>query len=67
MKRYRAMRKNEKVTAIIYAFLAALFYALNVPCSKRLLDDVPPAYMAALLYLGAGVGVGVSWPPLSPP
>lgn len=61
MKKYQEMRKNEKVTAIIYAFLAALFYALNVPCSKLLLDDVPPAYMAALLYLGAGVGVGVMY------
>ena len=42
------MRKNEKVTAIIYAFLAALFYALNVPCSERLLDDALCRFLDSL-------------------
>ena len=49
----------KKLNAIIYAILAALFYAVNVPCSKWLLNDVPPTFMAAFLYLGAGVGVGL--------
>lgn len=47
--------------AIGYALAAALFYGLNVPCSKLLLERVGPTYMAALLYLGAGVGVGVMY------
>ena len=42
-----------------YAFLAAALYALNAPLSKALLQVVSPAMMAALLYLGAGVGIGL--------
>ena len=38
--------------AILYAFLAAVFYAINIPASKVLLRDVGPTTMAALLYLG---------------
>lgn len=49
--------KNTK--AIIYAFLAAIFYAINVPLSKILLSKVEPTTMAALLYLGAGIGIGI--------
>ena len=45
--------------AIIYALLAAAFYAINVPFSKLLLDHVGAATMAALLYLGAGMGIGI--------
>ena len=43
--------------AILYAFLAAVFYAINIPASKVLLRDVGPTTMAALLYLGAGIGI----------
>ena len=46
-----------KTKAIIYAFLAAAFYAVNVPVSKLLLEYVGPRTMAALLYLGAGIGM----------
>ena len=35
------------------------FYAVNVPLSKLLLNHVGPTTMAALLYLGAGIGVGL--------
>jgi len=48
-----------RVTAIVYALLAAMFYALNVPVSKLLLGDVPPKMMAGFLYLGAGIGIGL--------
>ena len=41
--------------------MLAGFYALNVPCSKLLLSDVTPTFMAAFLYLGAGVGVGIMY------
>ena len=48
----------DKTRAILYAFLAAVFYAINVPASKLMLSTVGPATMAALLYLGAGLGIG---------
>ncbi len=49
---------RQKHKAILYAFLAAIFYAVNVPVSKLLLSYVDPMMMAAFLYLGAGVGIG---------
>ena len=51
--------KNTKSIAILFAFLAAVAYAISIPASKVLLTHVGPTYMAAFLYLGAGVGVGV--------
>lgn len=42
---------------VLFAILAAAFYALNSPLSKLLLDKVPPTMMAAFLYLGAGLGM----------
>ena len=48
-----------KTSAILYALLAAVFYAINVPISKILLKNVGPTTMAALLYLGAGIGIGI--------
>ena len=48
-----------KPRAIIFAILAAAFYAINVPLSKVLLSHVGETTMAALLYLGAGVGIGM--------
>ena len=50
---------KKKVTAIIYALLAAVFYAVNVPISKLLLDHVGETTMAALLYLGTGIGISI--------
>lgn len=47
------------IRAIVYALLAAVFYAVNVPLSKILLTEVGPTTMAALLYLGAGIGIGM--------
>lgn len=52
---------NKNITAISYALAAALFYAINVPCSKLLLEEVSPTFMAAFLYLGAGIGVGTMY------
>jgi Permeases of the drug/metabolite transporter (DMT) superfamily len=51
----------KKLNAIIYAVFAALFYAINIPCSKLLLNNVAPTFMAAFLYLGAGLGVGIMY------
>ena len=47
----------KKHTAILSAVLAAALYALNAPMSKLLLESVAPSMMAALLYLGAGLGM----------
>ena len=43
--------------ATFFALLAAVLYAVNAPVSKLLLREVPATVMAALLYLGAGLGV----------
>ena len=51
--------EQNKLKAIMFAFLAAVFYAINVPISKVLLQHVGPPTMAALLYLGAGIGIGI--------
>ena len=51
---YIEMNKSK---AIIYALLAAAFYAVNVPVSKLLLSQIGLTMMAALLYLGAGIGM----------
>ncbi len=47
-------RKN---LSIGYALLAAALYAINVPFSKILLQQVGPTMLAAFLYLGAGIGL----------
>jgi len=49
----------KKILPIIYAILAAVFYAISIPCSKLLMDYVPQVFMASFLYLGAGVGIGI--------
>lgn len=50
-------RKN--CAAALSAILAAVFYAINIPASKMLLGNIEPVMMAAVLYLGAGIGVGI--------
>ena len=49
----------KQLKPIFFALLAAIFYAINVPFSKQLLQDVPPTFMASFLYFGAGIGVGI--------
>lgn len=44
---------------IALAILAATLYAINSPLSKLLLEYVPPTLMAGLLYVGAGLGMGL--------
>lgn len=46
-----------KNAATCFAILAAGLYAINIPVSKILLDQVEPGMMAAFLYLGAGLGL----------
>ena len=52
------MPERNKTRAILYALLAAVFYAVNIPMSKLLLNVIGATMMAAFLYLGAGLGIG---------
>ena len=56
-----AYLKDKKLMAVVYAVLAAVFYAINTPISKLLLDHVPSVFMASFLYFGAGIGVGTMY------
>jgi len=49
------MRTKSK--AAVFAILAAVLYAINIPFSKILLNRAQPSMMAAFLYLGAGLGL----------
>lgn len=50
-----------RLRAICYALAAALFYGMSAPFSKLLLVRLSPTFLAALLYLGAGLAMaGVS-------
>jgi drug/metabolite transporter (DMT)-like permease len=42
---------------VIYALIAALLFGINVPFSKLLVKEINPLFLAALLYLGAGLGM----------
>lgn len=44
---------------IFFAVLAAALYAISSPFSKILLSYMPSTLMAGLLYIGAGLGMGV--------
>jgi len=48
--------KTKKI-ATLFAILAAALYAINIPLSKLFLTKVGATMMAALLYLGAGIGM----------
>jgi drug/metabolite transporter (DMT)-like permease len=57
-KRIIHMNSKHKIS-VIWAVLAAVLYALSSPISKILLNEIPSTMMAALLYLGAGIGMSV--------
>jgi drug/metabolite transporter (DMT)-like permease len=48
---------SNKFIAIFYAIIAALCYSISTPVSKLLLTNVPPVFMAGLIYCGAGFGM----------
>jgi drug/metabolite transporter (DMT)-like permease len=47
---------RQKPFSVLCAVFAAVFYGINIPVAKILLEDMPPVFMASLLYLGAGIG-----------
>jgi drug/metabolite transporter (DMT)-like permease len=46
--------------AILKVLIAALLFGLSAPLAKRLLDVVSPLFLAGVLYLGAGVFLGLA-------
>lgn len=48
-----------KIGALLLAVLSALLYSFSIPISKVLLEHIDPLMLAAALYGGAGLGVGV--------
>ncbi|MBO5778624.1 MAG: DMT family transporter [Clostridia bacterium] len=53
------MKYSKLKAATILAIVAAALYAINIPLSKLLLQTISATMMAAFLYLGAGLGMGV--------
>jgi len=53
-------QKSTTKKGILLAILAATLYAINSPLSKLLLDFIPPTLTAGFLYLGAGIGMGIT-------
>jgi len=51
------LMNNKIYIAICLAILAALLYGFSTPISKLLLVELSPFLLAALLYLGAGIGM----------
>lgn len=54
----KLLQSNHKAT--LFALGAAALYAINIPLSKLLLQRVDETMLAALLYLGAGIGMLVT-------
>ncbi len=50
-------QNRSRTRPVLFALLAALLFGLNAPAAKLLVARVNPLFMAALLYLGAGVGM----------
>ncbi|WP_211441353.1 DMT family transporter [Collimonas humicola] len=44
---------------VLFALLAAAFFGASTPFAKLLVGQVPPVMLAALLYLGSGVGLSL--------
>jgi len=55
----RGIVGKKRNPSVLWAVLAAALYAINAPASKLLLQDVSPTMMAAMLYLGAGIGMSM--------
>ncbi|MDF2543522.1 MAG: protein of unknown function transrane [Herbinix sp.] len=51
--------RSKQYLASFSAILAALLFGISSPISKILLEEIPPTLLAALLYLGAGLGMAL--------
>ena len=57
MARIEQLKKNLVQPGILAALASALLFGSGTPLAKVLLADVSPWLMAALLYLGSGIGL----------
>ncbi|WP_433970151.1 hypothetical protein [Tunturiibacter gelidiferens] len=57
MAQTEQLRKNLTQPGILAALGAVLLFGSGTPLAKLLLADVSPWLMAALLYLGSGIGL----------
>jgi drug/metabolite transporter (DMT)-like permease len=51
--------KNNNLSFILQALLAAIFFGASSPIAKLLLNDIAPIFLAAFLYLGSGTGTAL--------
>jgi drug/metabolite transporter (DMT)-like permease len=51
--------RSNNTTFIAQALLAAFFFGASAPVTKLLLGGIAPVFLAALLYLGSGTGIGL--------
>lgn len=51
--------ENAAVKPAFFALSAAALFGVSTPCAKVLLGGVGPITLAALLYLGSGIGLGL--------
>jgi len=54
---YLKTTHNTRFKPVSFAILAAALYGISAPISKMLLNEISPYMLAALLYLGAGIGM----------
>jgi len=45
------------IPSVVQALIAALLFGASAPLAKLLLGEVEPIPLAALLYLGSGIGL----------
>ena len=57
MRCFITLMNSKTNSPIFFAIMAAVCYGISAPISKILLNEIPPTQMAALLYLGAGIGM----------
>ena len=51
--------QTQKLRPVLQAVLAALLFGISTPISKLLLNNIEPLPLAAFLYLGSGMGLGI--------
>lgn len=51
------MIKNNYLKGFIFSFLSAILYAINVPISKKFINELSSNELLFLLYIGSAIGV----------
>lgn len=57
MGNYWYFMNRNRIVSIVQAVLAALLFGASAPLAKLLLGEIEPVTLAALLYLGSGIGL----------